>query len=203
MLFESSPENNCPDGLDLFPTLVDVPTGSSKIARIPIQNVTKHDIYLSQRTIVGTLEEISEVKPITHSPNNPKPRSCPSAQTCSALTREKWHSPVDLSHLEEDEQIIARDMLYEESDVFAKDDADIGCIPNLQIKIQLSDETPVQKRYNAIPKPLYQEVKDYVQKLLSHGWKRKSTSPYSSPVVCVRKKDKSLRLCVDFKELNR
>lgn len=87
-------------------------------------------------------------------------------------------------------------MLYEESDIFAKDDADIRCIPNLQLKIQLSDETPVQKRYNAIPKPLYQEVKYYVQKLLSNGYIRKSTSPYSS-------KDKSLRLRVDFRELNR
>lgn len=98
-LFERSPESNCPDGLDLFPTLVDVPTGSSKVAKIPIQNVTKHDIYPSQRTILGTPEEISEVKPISHSPSNTKPMNCPSAETCSALTREKWHPPVDLSHL--------------------------------------------------------------------------------------------------------
>lgn len=77
---------------------------------------------------------------------------------------------------------------YEESDVFAKDDADIGCIPNLQLKIQLDDETPVQKCYNTIPKPLYREVKEDVQKLLDHSWITKSTSPYSSPVACVRKR---------------
>lgn len=39
--------------------------------------------------------------------------------------------------------------------------------------------------------------------MLDHGWIKKSSSPYSSPVVCVRKKDKSLRLCVDFRGLNR
>lgn len=203
MLFEPSLENNCPEGLDPFPTLVDVPSGSSKTAKIPIQNFTKHDIYLSQRTILGTLEEITEVKPTNHSSNNAKPMNRPPVQTFSAMTRDKWHPPIDLSHLEEEEQEIARDMLYDESDVFAKDEADIGCIPNLQLKIQLNDQTPVQKRYNAIPKPLYREVKEYVQNLLDHGWIRKSTSPYSSPVVCVRKKDKSLRLCVDFRELNR
>ncbi len=54
--------------------------------------------------------------------------------------------------------------------------------------------------YNAIPKPLYREVKNYVQNLLDRGWIRKSTSAYSSPVVCVRKKDMSLRL--DFRGLN-
>ncbi|TWW53374.1 Retrovirus-related Pol polyprotein from transposon 17.6 [Takifugu flavidus] len=94
-------------------------------------------------------------------------------------------------------------MLYEESDVFAKDDCDIGCIPSLQLKIHLKDDTPVQTSYNSVPKPLYREVKDYVQNLLDQGWIRKSTSSYSSPVVCVRKKDKSLRLCIDFRGLNR
>ncbi len=41
------------------------------------------------------------------------------------------------------------------------------------------------------------------QNLLDHGWIKKSSSAYSSPVACVRKKDSSLRLCVDFRELNR
>ena len=38
--------------------------------------------------------------------------------------------------------------------------------------------------------------------MISHGWISKSKSPYSSPVVCVRKKDGSLRLCVDYRQLN-
>lgn len=41
------------------------------------------------------------------------------------------------------------------STAFAKDDADIGCIPGLQLRINLRDDTPVQKSYYAIPKPLY------------------------------------------------
>lgn len=99
-------------------------------------------------------------------------------------------------------------MLFEESDVFTQEEGDIGCIPDLQLKISLSDNTPVQRCYNAIPKPLYKEyastlVKDYVQNLLNRGWIRKSSSSYSSPVVCVQKKDNSLRLCVDFRGLNR
>lgn len=64
------------------------------------------------------------------------------------------------------------------------------------------NNTPVQKCYNSIPKPLQKEVKDHIQNLLAKGWIKKSTSSYSSPIVCVRKKDGSLRLCVDFRELN-
>lgn len=36
-------------------------------------------------------------------------------------------------------------MIYDESDVFLKDDGDIGCIPSLKLKINLKDETPIQK----------------------------------------------------------
>lgn len=49
--------------------------------------------------------------------------------------------------------------LFDQSEVFAKDDADIGCLPDLQLKIHLKDDIPVQKSYNAIPKPLYREVR--------------------------------------------
>ena len=94
-------------------------------------------------------------------------------------------------------------MLREEAESFSKDDDDVGCAEGLQLKINLSDNRPVQKNYTSIPKPLYSEVKQYVEDLLNRGWVRKSRSAYSSPVVCVRKRDGSLRLCVGFLELNR
>ena len=68
--------------------------------------------------------------------------------------------------------------------------------------MELSDTMPVQKSYSSIPRPLYAEVKHYIEDLLNWGWITKSQSNYSSPVVCVRKKDGGLRLCVDYRELN-
>ena len=85
---------------------------------------------------------------------------------------------------------------------FSKNDQDVGCVPDLQMKIELTDNQPVHSSYHACPRPLYQEVKDYLQDLIGKGWIRKSKSPYSSPIVCVRKKDGSLRLCVDYRKLN-
>ena len=61
----------------------------------------------------------------------------------------------------------------------------------------------VQKNSVAVPKPLYPEVKAYIEDLLNRDFIRKSFSSYSSPVVCVRKKDHSLRLCVDYRALNK
>ncbi|GFR73014.1 Pol polyprotein [Elysia marginata] len=46
------------------------------------------------------------------------------------------------------------------------------------------------------------EVRDHLLQLQASGVIRPSQSPYSSPVVCCRKKDSSLRLCVDCRLLN-
>lgn len=86
---------------------------------------------------------------------------------------------------------------------FSKSDDDIGCIENLTLKISLKDTIPVARSYISVPKPLYREVKDYFHDLIAQGWISKSTSFYASPVVCVRKRDGSMRLCVDYRELNK
>ena len=50
-------------------------------------------------------------------------------------------------------------------------------------------------------RPLYPEVKHYLEDLLNKNFIRRSKSPYS--VVCVRKKDGTMRLCVDYRALNK
>jgi transposase InsO family protein len=92
-------------------------------------------------------------------------------------------------------------MLYEEADAFAMDDEDVGCIEGLQMNIHLTDDQPIQKNYLSIRRPLYPEVKAYIEDLLNRNFIRKSKSPFSSSVVCVRKKDGGLRLCVDYRAL--
>lgn len=87
----------------------------------------------------------------------------------------------------EEQRAVVNKMLSEEVGAFARDENDIGCITSLQMSIILQDEVPVQKTYSSVPKPLFREVKQYIQELLLKGWIAKSTSPYAAPVVCVRK----------------
>lgn len=75
-------------------------------------------------------------------------------------------------------------MLFEESVAFARDDGEIGDILSLHMTINLKDDIPVQRSYASIPRPLYQEVKQYIQDLLVKGWIVKSKSPFAAPVVC-------------------
>ena len=82
-------------------------------------------------------------------------------------------------------------------------DDDVGCVPELEMDIGLTSDQPVQKNYISIPRPLYPEVKGYIEDLLNRGFIRKSKSPFSSSVVCVCKKDGTMRLCIDHRELNK
>lgn len=79
---------------------------------------------------------------------------------------------------------VVNQMLREESQSFFRSDNDIGCAENLQMNTSLTDNEPVTPTYLSVPKPLYQEMKNYLQDFWAQGLMEKSTSSYSSLVVC-------------------
>ena len=51
--------------------------------------------------------------------------------------------------------------------------------------------------------PELKELKEQLRDLLEKGFIRPSTSPWGAPVLFVRKKDGSLRMCIDYRQLNK
>ncbi|KAL5801392.1 hypothetical protein ACOSQ3_033024 [Xanthoceras sorbifolium] len=56
--------------------------------------------------------------------------------------------------------------------------------------------------YRMAPAEL-KELKIQLQELLDKGFIRPSVSPWGAPVLFVKKKDGSLRLCIDYRQLNK
>lgn len=225
MLFNPCELPELPEGLVIQKGLVKLNRDRSAYVPVPIANTNKYDVTLTPRFVLGHLQEVKTVYAATPEPsqaaqkpddnkeyNNSQPERHHSLQNPEREVRategqtqrpSQWDPPVKLDHLSEDEQQVVGQLLREECNAFSYDDSDVGSIPSLNMHITLHDKTPVRRTYMSVPKPLHQEVKQYLQDLLNRGWITQSRSPYSSPVVCVRKKDGGLRLCCDFRELNR
>jgi hypothetical protein len=72
-----------------------------------------------------------------------------------------------------------------------------------EFAIELQPGTaPISKRPYRMPPAELAELKKQLQELLDKGFIRPSTSPWGCPALFVKKKDESLRLCVDYRPLN-
>ena len=69
-------------------------------------------------------------------------------------------------------------------------------------EIKLIDDVPVSLPPRRVPFSQREEIGKQVEKLKQKGYVEKSKSAYGAPVVPVMKKDGSLRLCIDYRQLN-
>jgi hypothetical protein len=94
-------------------------------------------------------------------------------------------------------------VVCEFSDVFPDDFPGMRPDIKLEFIIELQPGTaPISKRPYRMPPNELAELKIQLQDLLDKGFIRPSASPWGCPALFVKKKDNSLRLCVDYRPLN-
>ena len=73
----------------------------------------------------------------------------------------------------------------------------------LEFSIELAPApTPIYKKpYRMAPSELV-ELKKQIKELLEKGYIRASSSPWGSPILFAKKKDGTMRLCIDYHALN-
>ena len=89
-------------------------------------------------------------------------------------------------------------------DVFLDDIAGLPLDREVEFTIDLIPGTELISipPYRLAPAEL-RELKAQLEELLSKGFIRPSISPWGAPVLFVKKKDGSLRLCIDYRQLNK
>ncbi|XP_076247766.1 uncharacterized protein LOC143187432 [Calliopsis andreniformis] len=94
------------------------------------------------------------------------------------------------------------DLLEEFRDVFAKNPDEVGRCEIVQHRINTGDHAPIKQAPRRLPLNRRQEVDQLLEKMEAQGVIEKSQSPWSSPIVLVKKKDGSTRFCIDYRRLN-
>ena len=99
-----------------------------------------------------------------------------------------------------DEISVVRDF----PDVFPDDIAGLPLEREVELTIDLIPGTePISIPLYRMAPAEVRELKAQLEELLSKGFIKSSISPWGAPVLFVKKKDGSLRLCIDYRQLNR
>ena len=129
----------------------------------------------------------------------------PKLEPLSLEKEELLFKKIDLTGTNEwssEDQEKVKELFREYGQLFALDDLDLGHTSIVKHKIELDNYRPFKDRYRRIPPHQYEEVRKHLNDMLKIGAIQKSNSPWVSAVVLVRKKDGSLRFCIDLRKLN-
>ena len=174
----------CPEeGLPTFVSGVPALTSGSEVW-VAIHNHHPEPLCLHTGQTKGTLEIVA----LADSPP-PPPASSQNRQ------------PPVPEHLSPAQQQQIKAHFQEFSDIISQVEDNLGCTPLLQHTIE-TEGPPLRQPYSRQNSAVHREEMAKVQQMLSSGVIRPSNSPWASPVVMVKKKDGSLRFCVDFRQLN-
>ena len=84
--------------------------------------------------------------------------------------------------------------------VFPKELPDLPLEREVDLAIEvLPGTTPISKAPNFMTPTELKELKTQLQELLDKGFVPPSVSPWGAPILFVKKKDDTLRMCIDYR----
>ena len=175
-------------GVRLARTLV---ADSPDYVRVQLVNTNDHAAHLHQGLNLGTLEAVVEVD----------------------VPAEQMVGDSDMAHIEcllegidhsvpVDAKAAFEQLLSKYPNIFSKGEHDLGCATAVKHRIDSGTNRPVRQALRRQP-PHYSDAIDrQLNEWLEQGKISPSQSEWASNIVIVKKKDGTLRFCVDYRQLN-
>ena len=104
--------------------------------------------------------------------------------------------------LSEEESLQMSELLGNYHDIFSLSDDERGETDLMEFSIDTGSASPKRQAARRIPFAARQEITSQLDKMQRNNVVKPSESPWASPVVLVRKKEGTLRFCVDYRTLN-
>jgi hypothetical protein len=92
--------------------------------------------------------------------------------------------------------------LAKHHDLLSTDKNDLGWANHFEHNITTKYENPTDRKQSPIPEAYREGLEKQIKYWLAMGLIQPSRSHYNSPLIMVPKKDASLRVVQDFRELN-
>ena len=191
---QESPASGIPDYIDVTPAVIRFENGRRNEVTVNLFNLTANTVTIAPKTIICELQPVSVTQDVFENLAEDEPGS----DIIDEMSLD------ENSLFSEEEKVKLKKLLLKHMNMFLKDEEDIGHCELIKHRIDLcpGKETPFKQRHRCIPPMMIEEVRQHLEQLLSAGIIRKSKSPWASNIVLIRKKNGSLRLCVDYRSLN-
>ena len=190
------------EGVGILPCVVKVKNGK---VQIPIVNQTSKIVRIQSPVHVAKAFGCSVVPPEILFTEESDGFAVSVNEHSSVNVDNSW---IDKVHINEEELSDSqvqevKDLLARYPDAFSKTIEEIGYSNVVEHKIETVDNVPIQLSDRVVPPKLMPEVKKQLQDWLDKGIIRESESNYASQMVIIRKKTGEIRICLDFRELNK
>ena len=180
-----------PLGMDVQTVYATLADGSNRVT-VVLRNNTQDWLEIKKGIPITWMVAANEIPKVTNILSAEEPKE-------QDLLLEKLYL-TSLEAWPEDQAEKAHSLLKEYHDIFLLEKRDMGHTKAAKHKIVLKDPDtpPFKERFCQIPPPQLDEVCAHLKMMLDAGVIQPSNSPWCNAVVLVRKKDGSLRFCIDF-----
>lgn len=162
---------------------------------IKIQNLASKQVTIPPGSPLCMLHQVKDIIPIDNLSNSRLDASSKEFLEMFDLTEaQKLLTPSDFGTFNQ--------LLLDWKHVFSLGEFDLGRTSLIKHEINLTNDRPIKQRHHKIPPAMFEEVRMHLRDMLDAGIIRESKSPWASPLVVVRKKDNSLRVCIDMRAIN-
>lgn len=168
---------------------------------VRIANISGHNIHIPSGTPIASIEEAECLdREVCH---------CISSRSIVA-THNNEELPDHLSELYErsieflnsHQKQVVKNLLIKFQNVFSKGIDDMGRTSLALHSIDVGDSRPIKQPHRRQALAKQEETDNIVRDMLRQDIIEPSYSPWSSPVVLVKKKNGATRFCIDYRKLN-
>lgn len=108
----------------------------------------------------------------------------------------------NMKDISADNEHCLTNLLCQYKSIFSKGSADLGTSKLIEHHIDTGNALPIVMKQRRVPVGLEKKVDNIVEDLLKAGVIQQSTSPWSFPLVLVKKGNGDIRMCIDYRQLN-
>ena len=168
--------------------------------RSPIVPVRMVNVSTEKRNIVSG-KDIAKCEPVAGVSEHNEAKHGIEHSKIPEHLRTLYESSIQDLDTEEQKRKVY-DLLCNNSDLFSEGPDDIGRTSFVKHKINTGNIKPIKQVPRRLPHSKRENTCQMISDMQAQGVIESSTSPWTSPVVLVKKKDGSLRFCVDYRKLN-